>query len=55
MAAPAQYAQNSPVSGIDRAHRSVIFAAYVAEHAPPGRGFYTSWIQTTATFGLFLT
>lgn len=30
-------------------------ATYVAEHAPHGRrGFYTSWIQTTATFGLFL-
>lgn len=30
-------------------------ATYVAEHAPNGRrGFYTSWIQTTATFGLFL-
>ena len=30
-------------------------ATYVAEHAPPGkRGFYTSFIQTTATFGLFL-
>jgi len=30
-------------------------ATYVAEHAPPGkRGFYTSWIQITATFGLFL-
>jgi MFS family permease len=30
-------------------------ATYVAEHAPPGkRGFYTSWIQTTATIGLFL-
>src|SRR5215813_6544173 len=30
-------------------------ATYVAEHAPPHRrGFYTSWIQTTATFGLFL-
>jgi MFS family permease len=29
-------------------------ATYVAEFAPPGRrGFYTSWIQTTATFGLF--
>ncbi|MDX3901763.1 MAG: MFS transporter [Sphingobium sp.] len=29
-------------------------ATYVAEHAPPGkRGLYTSWIQTTATFGLF--
>jgi len=28
---------------------------YVAEHAPPGqRGRYTSWIQTTATLGLFL-
>ena len=25
------------------------------EHAPHGRrGFYTSWIQTTATLGLFL-
>ena len=30
-------------------------ATYVAEHAPPGkRGVYTSWIQTTATIGLFL-
>ncbi len=30
-------------------------ATYVAEHAPPGmRGAYTSWIQTTATMGLFL-
>jgi predicted MFS family arabinose efflux permease len=30
-------------------------ATYVAEHAPPGRrGFYTSWIQTTATVGLLL-
>ncbi len=30
-------------------------ATYVAEHAPDGkRGFYTSWIQTTATVGLFL-
>ena len=27
----------------------------MAEHAPHGRrGFYTSWIQTTATLGLFL-
>ena len=30
-------------------------ATYVAEHAPAGkRGEYTSWIQTTATLGLFL-
>lgn len=30
-------------------------ATYVAEHAPPDRrGYYTSWIQTTATLGLFL-
>jgi MFS family permease len=30
-------------------------AVYVAEHAPHGkRGAYTSWIQTTATLGLFL-
>src|SRR3954452_2427970 len=30
-------------------------ATYVAEHAPMGkRGFYTSWIQTTATLGLFM-
>ncbi|MBX2974318.1 MAG: MHS family MFS transporter, partial [Flavobacteriales bacterium] len=30
-------------------------ATYVAEHAPPGRrGFFTSWIQTTATLGLFV-
>jgi MFS family permease len=30
-------------------------AVYVAEHSPQGRrGFYTSWIQTTATVGLLL-
>ena len=30
-------------------------AVYVAEHAPEGkRGMFTSWIQTTATLGLFL-
>ncbi len=30
-------------------------ATYVAEHAPEGRrGYYTAWIQTTATLGLFL-
>ena len=30
-------------------------ATYVAEHSPAGkRGFWTSFIQTTATFGLFL-
>ena len=30
-------------------------ATYVAEHAPSNkRGFYTSWIQTTATLGLFV-
>ena len=30
-------------------------ATYVAEHSPQGkRGFFTSWIQTTATMGLFL-
>ena len=30
-------------------------ATYVAEHAAPGRrGYDTSWIQTTATLGLFL-
>jgi len=30
-------------------------ATYVAEHAPHGkRGVFTSWIQTTATLGLFL-
>jgi MFS family permease len=30
-------------------------ATYVAEHAPQNkRGLYTSWIQTTATLGLFL-
>jgi MFS family permease len=30
-------------------------ATYVAEHAPVGkRGYWTSWIQTTATVGLFL-
>ena len=29
-------------------------AIYVAEHAPDDkRGLYTSWIQTTATVGLF--
>jgi MFS family permease len=30
-------------------------ATYVAEHAPKDRrGYYTSWIQTTATLGLFI-
>src|SRR6202167_3727384 len=30
-------------------------AAYVAEHAPPGRrGYATSWLQTTATVGFLL-
>lgn len=30
-------------------------ATYVAEHAPENqRGFWTSWIQTTATVGLFI-
>jgi MFS family permease len=30
-------------------------ATYVAEHSPARkRGYYTSWIQTTATLGLFL-
>ena len=30
-------------------------ATYVAEHSPPGkRGYYTSYIQTTATMGFFL-
>jgi MFS family permease len=30
-------------------------ATYVCEHAPAGkRGYFTSWIQTTATVGLFL-
>ncbi len=30
-------------------------ATYVAEHAPAGRrGYFTSWIQTTATLGLFV-
>jgi MFS family permease len=30
-------------------------AVYVAEHSPQGRrGFYTAWIQTTATLGLLL-
>lgn len=30
-------------------------ATYVAEHSPAGkRGYYTSWIQTTATLGLFV-
>ena len=30
-------------------------ATYVAEHAPVGRrGYFTAWIQTTATLGLFV-
>src|SRR5207248_7178700 len=30
-------------------------ATYVAEHSPDGRrGYYTSWIQTTASLGFFL-
>src|SRR5439155_10502954 len=30
-------------------------ATYISEHSPQGkRGLYTSWIQTTATLGLFI-
>ncbi len=30
-------------------------ATYIAEHSPPNaRGFFTSWIQITATIGLFI-
>ena len=30
-------------------------ATYVAEHAPKGeKGYWTAWIQTTATVGLFV-
>src|SRR5512142_2273805 len=30
-------------------------ATYIAEHSPDGkRGFYTAWIQTTATMGIVL-
>ncbi|MFZ4576264.1 MAG: MFS transporter, partial [Phycisphaerales bacterium] len=30
-------------------------ATYIAEHSPDGeRGYWTSWIQTTATLGLFV-
>jgi MFS family permease len=30
-------------------------ATYIAEHAPPGRrGYYTSWIQITATVGMIV-
>ena len=30
-------------------------ATYIAEHAPDGRrGFFTAWIQTTATLGIVL-
>ena len=39
-------ASHSAVNGV---------ATYVSEHAPQGkRGLYTSWIQTTATVGLFM-
>jgi len=34
---------------------TVVPRPYVAEHAPQGRrGYWTAWIQTTATLGLFL-
>ena len=30
-------------------------ATYIAEHAPDGkRGYYTSWIQTTASMGIVM-
>src|ERR1700744_4847962 len=43
------------VQGLVLAGESGGAAIYVAEHAPPNkRGYYTSWIQTTATLGLFM-
>src|SRR5262249_22704694 len=43
------------VQGLARGGEYGGAAIYVAEHAPPNkRGYYTSWIQTTATVGLLM-
>jgi MFS family permease len=53
--APAALVTLRPVQGLALGGEYGGAATYVAEHAPPGRrGRDTSWIQTTATLGFFL-
>lgn len=55
MAAPVGFIACRLVQGLALGGEYGGAATYVAEHAPHGRrGYYTSWIQTTATVGLFL-
>jgi MFS family permease len=55
MAAPIILVALRLLQGLARGGEYGGAATYVAEHAPHGkRGLYTSWIQTTATLGLFL-
>src|SRR5262245_12963286 len=45
----------APLQGLALVGEYCGAAIYVAEHAPADkRGYYTSWIQTTATLGLFM-
>jgi MFS family permease len=55
VAAPASLVSLRLVQGLALGGEYGGAATYVAEHAPDGRrGFYTSFIQTTATLGLFV-
>ena len=55
MAAPAAFILCRLAQGLALGGEYGGAATYVAEHSPADRrGFYTSWIQTTATVGLFL-
>lgn len=55
MAAPALVLLLRLVQGLALGGEYGGAATYVAEHSPAGkRGYYTSWIQTTATLGLFV-
>ena len=55
IAAPVLFIACRPIQALALGGEYGGAATYVAEHAPQDRrGFYTSWIQTTATVGLFL-
>src|ERR1700744_4556657 len=55
IASPVIFIAMRLLQGLALGGEALCGATYVAEHAPAGRrGFYTAWIQTTATLGLFL-
>jgi len=55
MAAPVMFIVLRLLQGLALGGQYGGAATYISEHAPPGkRGLYTSWIQTTATLGFFL-